>query len=173
MWSIAATLAGVVGVIALARGAVPQSAATGGATNNSPPIVVTGAYVREPASPTIAAAYFTVFNTTGTPDLLQTVSSGAGASTVLHATTNGVMTVVNGSVVIPAHGKVVFTPDGGHVMIQQLYGTLKPGQIVDLELDFQNAGPVIVEAPVIGIYAPAPTGTAATTSPSPTSSGVK
>ena len=43
-------------------------------------------------------------------------------------------------------------------MIENLYGTLTAGQTVNLELDFANAGPVLVTAPVIGIYAPLPAG---------------
>jgi copper(I)-binding protein len=68
---------------------------------------------------------------------------------------------------IPAHGSVVFKPGTAHVMIEQLYGTLAAGQTVDLSLTFANAGVVVVVAPVIGIYAPAPTGAAATTAVSP------
>jgi copper(I)-binding protein len=63
-------VAGVVAVVGLAgliRGAVPPAAAGGGGTPSAPaaaPIVVTNAYVREPASPDVAAAYFTISNTT-------------------------------------------------------------------------------------------------------------
>jgi hypothetical protein len=59
--------------------------------------------------------------------------------------------------VIPAHGSLVFKTGGGHVMIEGLYGTLKAGQQVSLELQFQNAGIVNVTAPVIALGAPAPT----------------
>jgi copper(I)-binding protein len=167
LWSLAALVVTVAGIAALARGAVPQAAASGGATSNSPPIVVSDAYVREPASPTVAAAYFTIYNTTGSPDTLQSAESGAGRYSVLHTeTTGGGMTVTAAGVIIPAHGSVTFKPTTGHLMIENLYGTLTPGQTVDLELDFMKAGPVIVEAPVIGIYANPPSGPAATGAPS-------
>jgi copper(I)-binding protein len=42
-------------------------------------------------------------------------------------------------------------------MIERLVGPLKPGQFVNLQLTFANAGPINVSAPVIAINAPAPT----------------
>jgi hypothetical protein len=119
--------------------------------------VVGGAYVRAPAPPTdAAAAYFTVYNTTATPDRLETVVSGAGASAVLHVQTAKGMVVSPDGPVIPAHGSLVFKTGGGHVMIEQLYGTLTAGQSVSLELTFEKAGIVDVTAPVIALGAPAP-----------------
>jgi hypothetical protein len=41
-------------------------------------------------------------------------------------------------------------------MIERLVGTLRPGQYVNLELNFVNAGPVNVSAPVIAINAEPP-----------------
>jgi hypothetical protein len=41
-------------------------------------------------------------------------------------------------------------------MIEHLVGALRPGQYVNLELDFANAGPVTVSAPVIAINAEPP-----------------
>ncbi len=79
VWWIAAVVVTVAGVAGLARGAAPQSVAAGG-TSGSPPIVVTGAYVRQPASPDVAAAYFTVYNTTDVADTLVSAASGAGRS---------------------------------------------------------------------------------------------
>jgi copper(I)-binding protein len=71
-------------------------------------------------------------------------------------------------VVIPAHGNVVFKPTTGHVMIEKLIGSLLPGQSVDIELTFANAGLVVFQAPVIGIYATPPTGAAETAASTPT-----
>lgn len=144
----------VIGTAGLVRGAQPVATST--PPSNAPPIVVSNAYVRAPAPPTdAAAAYFTVSNTTGTNDRLESVSSGAGATTVLH--TSGMKTVAGG-VVIPAHGKLVLSTGKGHVMIQQLFGTLKAGQSVNLALSFAHAGEIEVSAPVIALGAPVPTG---------------
>ena len=155
---VVAAVVAVAGLAGLVRGAVPQAApggALGGAATD--PIVVSGAYVREPASPDVAAAYFTVYNTTGADDTLTSVITGAGQDAVLHADSNGAMTLTAGGLRIPAHSSVTLSPGKGHVMIEHLVGTLRPGEIVDLELQFANAGPIVVQAPVIAINAPAPT----------------
>ena len=99
---------------------------------------MSNAYVRAPAPPTkSAAAYFTVFNTTGTPDRLVSVDSGAGETTVLH--TAGMTADADGAV-IPAHGKLVLSTGNGHVMIEQLFGTLKRRPDRQLDLTFARAG---------------------------------
>ena len=154
---IAATVAVLVGGAGLVRGAQPLPTGSSSSTP-SEPIVVSGAYVRASAPPTDAvAAYFTVYNTTATADVLQSVVSGAGAEAVLHVEKNGQMVVSPNGAVIPPHGSLVFKTGGGHVMIQQLYGQVTAGQSVSLELTFQNAGVVDVTAPVIALGAPAPT----------------
>ena len=76
---VAAAIAAV-GFAGLIRGAVPQAVGGGLGGAATDPIVVSGAYVREPASPDVAAAYFTVYNTTGTDDTLTSVATGAGQS---------------------------------------------------------------------------------------------
>ena len=153
-----AAIVAIVGGAGLVRGAQPLPVGNVGSSSSSAPIVVSNAYVRAPAPPTdSAAAYFTVYNTTATPDRLETVLSGAGAETVLHVEgPNGDMAVTAAGPVIPAHGSLVFKAGGGHVMIENLYGTLKAGQSVSLELTFQNGGVVDVTAPVIALGAPAP-----------------
>lgn len=155
--AVAAGLVAVAGLAGLIRGAVPQTPApvAGGAATE--PIVVSGAYVREPASPDVAAAYFTVHNTTGADDTLTGVVTGAGQDAVVHSDVNGSMTLTASGLRIPPHSSVTLSPGKGHVMIEHLVGALKPGQSVNLELDFAHAGPVVVQAPVIAINAPAPT----------------
>jgi copper(I)-binding protein len=148
-----------VGAAGLIRGAVPQSsAAAAGGTGADAAIVVTGAYVRAPVPPTqSAAAYFTVYNTTGAADQLLSVATGAGATATLHAEgADGSMTADPNGAVIPAHGHLTLSTGRGHVMIEQLYGQLKPGQHVDLELDFAQAGSIDITAPVIAVGAPVP-----------------
>ncbi len=85
--------------------------------------MVSNAYVRAPAPPTdAAAAYFTVSNTTGT-----TGPAGGGGQRrggddgAAHAG----MTADADGAVIPAHGKLVLSTGKGHVMIEQLFGTLQ------------------------------------------------
>jgi copper(I)-binding protein len=161
-----AAVAGVavvaIGAVGLIRGAVPQpAAAVGPSSTTAAPIVVTAAYVVPPVAPAqVAAAYFTVYNTSAQPDTLVSVESGAGATAVLHVYVNGQMAVPSGGVVVPAHGHLVLSSGNQHVMIEQLFGTLAVGQHVNLELDFAHAGPITVSAPVIALGAAPPTGTA-------------
>jgi copper(I)-binding protein len=153
---IAAGLAVLIGMAGLVRGAVPQSAASHAGPQTAA-IVIGGAYVREPATPNNAAAYFTVFNTSGAEDVLTAVSSGAGAQATLHTEVTGSMTTTEEGITIPAHSQVTLSPGKGHLMIEKLYGPLRPGQTVNLQLDFRNNGTILVTAPVIAIGAPAPT----------------
>jgi copper(I)-binding protein len=85
---------------------------------------------------------------------LISVESGAGTDVVLH--TGGMRVDPNG-VVVPAHGHLTFASGKGHVMIEGVTGSLKAGQQVNIELDFANAGPIDVTAPVIPLGAPTPT----------------
>lgn len=152
-----AAVVAVVGFAGLIRGAVPQAASGGLGGAATDPIVVSGAYVRQPASPDVAAAYFTVYNTTGAEDTLVSVATGAGESaSVMTEDANGGMSESAAGLRIPAHSSVTLKPGKGHVMIEHLVGTLRPGQYVNLELDFANAGPVNVSAPVIAINAEPP-----------------
>lgn len=145
--AVGGVMVALLGAAGLVRGAMPLATVTSTAT--SAPIVVSGAYVRAPAPPTdAAAAYFTVYNTTGTPDRLLSVVSGAGATTVLH--TAG-MTPDTDGVVIAAHSKFVLSTGHGHVMIEKLFGTMQAGQTVNLDLMFANAGTVEVTANVIAL----------------------
>jgi hypothetical protein len=145
----------VLGAVGLIWGAVPIRSG-GNSASSADPIVVTNAYVRPPAPPNnSAAAYFTVYNTTGTPDRLVSVTTGAGATSVLH--TAGMKPDPNG-IVVPAHGKLVLSTGDGHVMIEQLFGPLLPGETVNMNLQFENAGVVPVTAKVIALGAPVPTG---------------
>jgi periplasmic copper chaperone A len=154
------TLAVALGAAGLIRAAVPVPVASGSPAPAAAPIVVTGAYVRAPVPPTrIAAAYFTVYNTTGSADRLGAVTTGAGATALIHTVaSDGSMTAAPNGVRIPAHGKLVLATGGAHVMIEHLFGTLAAGQTVNIELDFDNAGTVDVTAPVIAVGAPVPPG---------------
>jgi copper(I)-binding protein len=157
---VGGTLVVALGATGLVRGAVPQSLASGSSGPSAAgPIVVTGAYVRAPVPPTqIAAAYFTVNNTTGTDDRLLDVSTGAGATAEIHSiAADGSMQVATNGVRIPAHGSLVLTTGRAHVMIEHLFGKLVAGQSVNIELDFANAGSIDVAAPVIAVGAPVPT----------------
>ena len=159
---VVGALIAAVGVLGLVRGAVPSAPAGEMASGMAAasPITVEGAYVREPASPDVAAAYFTVYNTTGQPDTLISVTTGAGEQATLHLDKGGTMTTADGGITVPAHGSVTLKAGTGHVMIQKLFGPLRAGQTVNIELTFAINGTVLVTAPVIGVLAPTPSVTA-------------
>ncbi len=168
---LAAAVVLVAGLVGVVRGALPESSAASAAGSSSVDstsmagmqgmssnmaIVVDGAYLRQPANRINAAAYFTVYNTTDTPDMLLSVASGAGAQTSVHIETAGGMQESDGGLPVPAHGSLALTPGNGHVMIEQLYGPLRAGQTVNVALTFAKAGQVLVTVPVIAVTAPAP-----------------
>ena len=156
-----AVLVAVLGGAGLAVGQTSPSSASAAAPGQ---VSVVGAYVRAPVPPTkLAAGYFTVYNTTSSPDKLLSVQTGAGATAVLHVgDASGDMTAMSANgVEIPAHGHFALSTGSGHVMIGDLFGPVVAGQTVDMTIEFQKAGTITVVAPVIGIGAPAPAGAAA------------
>jgi hypothetical protein len=150
---VAAALLIVAGLGGLARGSqAPVTAAHAAGDGSQPPIVVSGAYVREPANGINAAAYFTLYNTTDAPEQLTAVTSGAGAQASLHTDSMA----PSAGLTIPAHGSATLSPGKGHIMIEKLYGPLKPGQSVYFQLTFATSGQLLLTAPVIAVTAPAP-----------------
>jgi copper(I)-binding protein len=105
------------------------------------------AYVPRPASPDVAAAYFTVIDEGGAGDELIGVGSDVAAETMMHRSTGQTMEMV-GSVPIPAKGRLVFRPGGYHVMLQRPVRSLRPGDHVTLTLRFRRSASVTVRAPV-------------------------
>lgn len=161
---------GVGGLVAGAReqasGPVPAGAeapadpaAAAGSTVGD--LTVSNVYIRQPASPEVAAAYLSVRNAGAEADSLESAYCGAAEKTTLH----GLPGVVepgahqpSGPIPVPANGTVTLAPGRGHIMLEGLTGTLRPGDKVSLLLRFARAGQVLVEAPVIAIGAPAPGG---------------
>lgn len=140
------TIVLAIGAAGLIRGVVPQSADA-----SSAPLVVSGAYVRPPVPPTeLAAAYFTVTNTTGTDDTLIGITTSAGAEATLHQVdADGVMTAAADGAVVPAHGRLVLSVGQAHVMIVELTGRLESGEKVPIDLRFQHSPRIEVMAKVI------------------------
>jgi len=152
---VAGVAVAALGAAGLVRAAVPTG--SGGGTTAAP-ITITGAFVRAPAPPTQeAAAYFTVHNNTGTADRLIAVVTGAARESMLHEDEGGRMVPLPAGASVPAHGTLVLTAGQDHVMLEQLVGTMRAGQSVQLTLTFQHAGTIDVTAPVIAPGAAAPT----------------
>ena len=91
------------------------------------------------------AAYLTIANTGKTADKLLSIDCACADAAMMHRTEikGGVssMTMV-GSVVVPAGGKVAFTPGGLHVMLVGVKGPLKAGKTQAMTLTFEKAGTV-------------------------------
>jgi hypothetical protein len=165
-----AVLLGVGGLVAGARDQAGETAAApGGAT--AAPLTVNGttvgdltigqAYIRQPASPDVAAAYLTVQNNGSTADTLSSAYCGAATTTTVHADAAAMVAGADAKstpLQVPANATVSLTPAKGHIMLDKLTGTLRAGDTVSLLLHFDKAGQVLIDVPVISITAPAPGG---------------
>ena len=147
-WTVAGAIVLVAGVIALI------SMTRAGAANtpdlqvsSGPDLRISQVYVPQPASPDVAAAYFTVTNSGDQADTLTAVAGDVSKKTMMHESTGGTMTTV-GSLPVPARGKLVFSPGGYHVMLESPTRRLKRGDQVKLTLTFERAGQITVNAPV-------------------------
>lgn len=139
--------------LALALGAAPGLAAEFKAGG----IVVESAWARAtPKGTEVGGGYLTIENRGDAPDRL-TGGTADFATVEIHQTTseNGVskMREVEDGLAIPAHGSVVFSPGGYHLMFTHLAHPLTKGGSVKATLDFEHAGPVEIEFKVMGIGA--------------------
>jgi len=98
-----------------------------------------------------SAAYLQLINRGKRADRLLRVSTPVAERAELHETsmTGDVMSMqpVN-YVEAPANGKVELKPGGLHIMLVGLKRDLKPGERVTLQLVFEGAGTIAVEAEV-------------------------
>ena len=122
----------------------------------APHLRVEGAYVPQPASPDVAAAYLTVLNSGGARDELTGVRSDVSAETMVHRSVGQRMEMA-GPLAIPAHGRLVLGPGGYHVMIEMPVRRLRQGDRVRLTLRFRRSAAITVAAPVMPLdYRPVP-----------------
>jgi periplasmic copper chaperone A len=167
-----AVVLGVGGLVVGARNSAGQDAGQGAAGSSSAPaapvngttvgsLTVYDAYIRQPASPDVAAAYLTVRNDGDTPDRLSSAYCGAAGTTSVHADSAEMQqgdTATSTPLPVPANATVSLTPAKGHIMLDKLTGRLRAGDTVSLLLRFDKAGQVLLDVPVISITAPAPGG---------------
>lgn len=98
------------------------------------------------------ALFMTIKNNSSVTDKLLKVESNVAQMAQIHRSEmdmNGVSSMheVDG-VEIPAGGIAELKPGSYHVMLMGLTRNLKEGDMVTFTLTFQNAGKVIIEAPV-------------------------
>lgn len=123
---------------------------------------ITGAYIPQPASPDVAAAYFTVTDVGSTGDVLLSATSkpASQASLMQESETGadaGTMTDIAGGLSVPANGAVELGPGGYHLMLNNPVSALKQGQTVVLALRFKYAGTVTIKVPVTSLLSDAQT----------------
>jgi len=120
---------------------------------SSAPLTVSGAWVRSVAIPNQpTAAYLTISNGSGQSDALVGASSPDAASVELHQT----MTDASGMtgmqamdrLEVPPEGEVSLQPGGNHLMVMGLSHPLATGGRLELDLQFEHAGKVVVMAEV-------------------------
>ena len=109
-----------------------------------------------PKGAEVGAGYLTIRNQGATPERL-TGGAADFATVEIHEmkTENGVMQMreLTGGLTIPAHGSVSLAPGGYHLMFTHLTHPLTKGETVKATLEFEHAGPVEVEFPVLGVGA--------------------
>ena len=117
-------------------------------------IMVMNATARASLTPVAktGAVYLSVMNHGATDDKLLSITTPVAASALVHETTmdGDVMKMreVEGGLVVAAGATVDMKPGGTHVMLVGLKAPLKKGETVALELTFEKAGVVKVDAPV-------------------------
>jgi hypothetical protein len=92
-----------------------------------------------------SAAYMVIDNRGARPDTLVAVSCACADKAEAHISrmTGQVMTMAPaGPVVVPAHGRVVFAPDGLHVMLTGVKRPLVAGHRQAMTLRFAHAGAI-------------------------------
>ena len=141
---IAITLVAALAAAGLILGGCSSPAASAGS------IVVRDAWVRLPTGAQ-TAGYLVIENGTAQADVLTGVTLPGGGSAMLHQTTTDAsgmtgMHPVDG-IHVPAGGTVELAPGGFHMMIDGL-GTVAVGDKVELDLTFEHAGKVVVQAEV-------------------------
>ena len=121
-------------------------------TASAGPMTVRDAWVRLPAGG-LTACYLVIENGTGQADVLTGVTLPGGGSAMLHQTSTDASGMTGMHPVdrihVPAGGTVALAPGGFHLMIEG-FAAAKAGDSVELDLTFEHAGKVVVQAEVRG-----------------------
>ncbi len=152
-------MVGLIGALALALLATVNCGGgngPGATAGKAGAMEVTNAYARGVMDG--GAVYFSMKNTGDTDDALIGVSTEAAGKAALHETVTGEGTTMKmqpvAEIEIPARGEATLEPGGYHVMLMDLKEPLEEGGTIELVLTFQQAGSVIIQAPVITFAEP-------------------
>jgi hypothetical protein len=138
-------------VLASAVVAVSLAACSSGGAAAAP--TISDAWVRPPAGmDKPAAAYMVITNSAGQADALLSVSTPAASSVEIHETSTDASGMTGMHPIarldVPAGGTVKLAPGGYHLMIMGLTTPLEVGGKLELDLVFEHAGKVVVQAEV-------------------------
>ncbi len=123
------------------------------ANPGGPAIQVSDVWGRPAPATSSTTAFYMKIHNTGQADRLTGISSPACGSAGLHETVgdpNGVMSMqgMSDGLAIPASGSVELKPGSIHVMCMDKVGVIAAGDKIKLELKFENAGVVTVDAEI-------------------------
>jgi periplasmic copper chaperone A len=141
----------LIAVLLLAMGGASLAGCTSGGA--AVPPTISAAWVRPAMSmDQPAAAYLTITNGGGQADALLSAASPGAASVELHQTSTDTTGMTGMHPVarldVPAGGTVKLEPGGYHLMIMGLAKPLEAGSSLELDLVFEHAGKVVVQAEV-------------------------
>lgn len=129
----------------------PDAHGRGPAAMGGAPLMVMEPWARPAPQAGNSAVYLTLMNQGDAADALLRVESDVAAAVELHETKmeGDVMKMSPlASIGIPAGGSASLQPGGMHVMLVNVKRELAPGDTITLTLNFENAGPMTVEAQV-------------------------
>ena len=113
---------------------------------------LSGAWVRPPQGMDLPGAGYLVITGGSQADALLSASSPVAGSVEIHETSTDAsgMTGMHpiSRLAVPAGATVTFKPGGYHLMLMGITGTLAAGGTVQIDLTFEKAGKVSVQAEV-------------------------
>ena len=143
-------LAAALAVLACGREPGPATRGTADAAGGG--IAIYEPYIPAPAAPDVAALYLVVRDEDGNGDRLVAVRSEAGDAE-LHETREEAglvrMQPARDGLAVPAGGELRLEPGGAHVMLSHLTQPLVVGSRVHVTLEFEHAGRLALEVPVV------------------------
>ena len=115
-------------------------------------VAIYAPYIPAPAAPDVAALYLVVRDEDGNGDRLLSARSASGDAE-LHETReeSGLvrMAPARDGLAVPAGGELRLEPGGAHLMLTNLPQPLAVGSRVHVTLEFEHAGRLALEVPVV------------------------
>jgi periplasmic copper chaperone A len=123
-------------------------------------LVLVHPFARASAGPAkTGAAFLGIHNNGDTPDRLiaahvdENVAKKAAIHTHIMEGDVAKMRKIEGGVEVSAHGMVMMQPGGLHIMLMRLKAPLEEGETFMLTLEFEHAGEIMVEVPILAVDA--------------------